>query len=222
MHPTSAEMSSWLTAAGARCKKEILSPPILIVTDKQDRRFLRTEKLIKTAFISLLAEKSFAELSIKDITDRAEIGRGTFYKHYADKNALLFSFEERIRRDLEQKPYPKFMQNREDYVRKKILFRYQYFAENIDMMRSLFGQNGDAAFQQRMRDFIWKDLYIEEEDVALVVRRDKIPPEYVSIINTTASFVFDVWLKKEDPESPEEIVDIIVHMTGLAKYKILD
>ena len=89
------------------------------MTDRLDRRFLRTEKLIKAAFISLLAEKSFADISISDIAERAEIGRGTFYKHYADKHALLSSFEERIRRDLEQKPYPKFMQNREDYVRKR-------------------------------------------------------------------------------------------------------
>ena len=47
-------------------KKKYSPLLFLIVTDKLDRRFLRTEKLIKTAFISLLAEKSFAELSIKD------------------------------------------------------------------------------------------------------------------------------------------------------------
>ena len=192
------------------------------MTDRLDRRFLRTEKLIKAAFISLLAEKSFADISISDIAERAEIGRGTFYKHYADKHALLSSFEERIRRDLEQKPYPKFMQNREDYVRKKILYRYQYFAEHIDMMRSLFGPNGDAAFQQRMRDVIWHGLYIEDDEIYLIEKRDKIPREYVSIINTTASFVFDAWLKKENRESTEEIVEIIIHMTGIAKYKILE
>ena len=90
------------------------------------------------------------------------------------------------------------------------------------MMRSLFGPNGDAAFQQRMRDVIWHGLYIEDDEIYLIEKRDKIPREYVSIINTTASFVFDAWLKKENRESPEEIVEIIIRMTGIAKYKILE
>lgn len=187
---------------------------------RPDRRFLRTEKLIKSAFIELILEKSIADISIFEIAERAEIGRGTFYKHYADKTALLAAFEERIRRDLQHRPCPYSIQSREDYVRNKILYRYQYFAENIDMMRALFGPNGDAAFQKRMRDVIWQGLFIEEEEINLIVRRDKIPQEYVSIINSTASFVFDIWLQKEDRETPEEIVDIIVHMTGIAKYKI--
>jgi len=203
-------------------KKKYSPLLFLLVTDRPDRRFTRTEKLIKEAFISLLAEKSFADISISDIAERAQIGRGTFYKHYADKAALLAAFEERIREDLQQKPYPKSMQNREDYVRKKILYRYQYFAERIAMMRSLFGPNGDAAFQQRMREVIWQGLYVEEDEIHLIEKRDKIPQEYVSIINTTASFVFDAWLRKENRESPEEIVEIIIRMTGIAKYKILE
>lgn len=189
-------------------------------TSRPDRRFLRTEKLIKSAFISLLAEKSFAEISIKDITTRADIGRGTFYKHYADKHALLSSFEERIKRDLEQKPYPKFMQNRDDYVRGKILYRYQYFSENIEMMQALFGQNGDAAFQKRMQEFIWKDVHIEEDEITLMERREKIPRDYLEIINNSAAYFFDVWVQKENHESPEEVVDIILRATGIARLKI--
>lgn len=189
-------------------------------TSRPDRRFLRTEKLIKSAFISLLAEKSFAEISIKDITTRADIGRGTFYKHYADKHALLSSFEERIKRDLEQKPYPKFMQNRDDYVRGKILYRYQYFSENIEMMQALFGQNGDAAFQKRMQEFIWKDVHIEEDEITLMERREKIPRDYLEIINNSAAYFFDVWVQKENRESPEEVVDIILRATGIARLKI--
>ena len=189
-------------------------------TSRPDRRFLRTEKLIKSAFIGLLAEKSFAEISIKDITTRADIGRGTFYKHYADKHALLSSFEERIKRDLEQKPYPKFMQNRDDYVRGKILYRYQYFSENIEMMQALFGQNGDAAFQKRMQEFIWKDVHIEEDEITLMERREKIPRDYLEIINNSAAYFFDVWVQKENRESPEEVVDIILRATGIARLKI--
>lgn len=54
-----------------------------------DLRTIKTDKLIKQAFIDLLAQKSFEQLTINDICDLAAIGRSTFYHHYLDKYALL-------------------------------------------------------------------------------------------------------------------------------------
>lgn len=202
---------------------ETLSPVCSLPrkSSRPDRRFLRTEKYIKSAFISLLAEKSIVELSVKDIIDRAGISRSAFYKHYADKMDLLAAFEERIKTDLQQKPYPKFMQSREDYVRKKIIYRYQYFDEHIEMMRALFGPNGDAAFQKRMHDFLWDEVHIEDDEITLLERKENIPGEYLNLINRSASFFFDVWIHKENRESPEDVANIIVRATCIAQYKII-
>ncbi len=57
--------------------------------DKLDPRVRRTRALIQGAFLELLAEKSFQAISVKDITQRAEINRATFYAHFPDKYALL-------------------------------------------------------------------------------------------------------------------------------------
>ncbi|MEO8609419.1 MAG: TetR family transcriptional regulator [Chloroflexota bacterium] len=54
-----------------------------------DRRAERTHALIRGAFIDLAREKSLSAISIQDITDRANISRGTFYAHFADKYALI-------------------------------------------------------------------------------------------------------------------------------------
>jgi AcrR family transcriptional regulator len=54
-----------------------------------DRRVKRSLRLLKQAFIELLQERGFAATSIQDITDRAEVNRGTFYAHFPDKYALL-------------------------------------------------------------------------------------------------------------------------------------
>ncbi len=56
---------------------------------RQDPRIARTEAAIRTAFIRLVEEKGFAHVSVKDICDRAEINRNTFYLHFADKEALM-------------------------------------------------------------------------------------------------------------------------------------
>jgi len=54
-----------------------------------DRRVKRSLRLLKQAFIELLQERGFAATSIQDITDHAEVNRGTFYAHFPDKYALL-------------------------------------------------------------------------------------------------------------------------------------
>lgn len=56
---------------------------------KIDPRVKRTHKLIVDAFVSLQAEKSFDDITIQDITDRATVNRATFYAHFPDKYALL-------------------------------------------------------------------------------------------------------------------------------------
>ena len=54
-----------------------------------DPRVTRTQKLIRDALMSLLAEKPFAAISVQDIAERATVNRATFYAHFSDKFALL-------------------------------------------------------------------------------------------------------------------------------------
>src|SRR5258708_6390284 len=54
-----------------------------------DRRIQRTHQMLRQAFIEIMQEKGFAATSIQDITERANVNRGTFYIHYADKYMLL-------------------------------------------------------------------------------------------------------------------------------------
>ena len=56
---------------------------------KLDPRFLRTRKLIMEAFMELVIEKEFKDITIKDITQRATVNRATFYYHFFDKYDLL-------------------------------------------------------------------------------------------------------------------------------------
>lgn len=55
----------------------------------KDLRIVKTERIIKEAFISLVEEKGYAKVSIKDIAKKALINRNTFYLHYTDKEDLV-------------------------------------------------------------------------------------------------------------------------------------
>jgi len=56
---------------------------------KTDPRVTRTRKLIEDAFLDVMNEKGFEDLSVQDVADRAGINRVTFYSHFVDRYALL-------------------------------------------------------------------------------------------------------------------------------------
>src|SRR5436305_2003397 len=55
----------------------------------QDRRCKRTQHLLARALIVLTLEKGYEAVTIRDITERADVGYATFFRHYHDKDELL-------------------------------------------------------------------------------------------------------------------------------------
>jgi AcrR family transcriptional regulator len=53
-----------------------------------DRRIQRTRQVLQQAFMDVVQDKGFAATSVQDITERANLNRGTFYLHFADKYML--------------------------------------------------------------------------------------------------------------------------------------
>ena len=61
------------------------------------RNSLRSKRLIRQAFAELMQEKqSIDKITVKEIIDRADISKSTFYSHYQDIYALLEEFEDEI------------------------------------------------------------------------------------------------------------------------------
>ncbi len=57
--------------------------------ERIDPRVRRTRELLVKAFAELLGEKSFDDITVNDITERATVNRATFYAHFRDKYAML-------------------------------------------------------------------------------------------------------------------------------------
>ena len=50
----------------------------------QDRRIRKTRAVLKSSLLSLMKEKSVKHITVKELCDKADINRGTFYLHYTD------------------------------------------------------------------------------------------------------------------------------------------
>ena len=56
---------------------------------KTDRRVARTKAALMSAFVGEILSRGYEAVSVEDIARRANVGRSTFYMHYAGKDALL-------------------------------------------------------------------------------------------------------------------------------------
>ena len=60
---------------------------------KESRRVTMTKLLLKTALMELMQEKEFDQITIKELCERADLNRTTFYLHYEDQRSVLKDIE---------------------------------------------------------------------------------------------------------------------------------
>ncbi|MBQ6019399.1 MAG: TetR/AcrR family transcriptional regulator [Clostridia bacterium] len=64
--------------------------------EKIDRRVVKTKERIRDVFIGLLAEKPIKSITVKELSDQADINRATFYLHYED----VFDLKEQLENEV--------------------------------------------------------------------------------------------------------------------------
>lgn len=70
---------------------------------KTDARIRYTRMVIRQSFLSLLKEKPLNQITVKEICERSEINRATFYHHYKDPFDLLDQIEEGMLEGLQKR-----------------------------------------------------------------------------------------------------------------------
>ena len=72
-----------------------------MLKNPEDRRARRSRKLLKESLLELMKRKSFSDISVRDVTDAADMNRATFYLHYSGTAELLQSVEEDLLSELQ-------------------------------------------------------------------------------------------------------------------------
>lgn len=69
--------------------------------DSLDRRVRRTRRDLAASLIRLTSERAYDTIQVRDITDEADIGYATFYRHYQNKDDLMLTVFNKITDELE-------------------------------------------------------------------------------------------------------------------------
>lgn len=68
-------------------------------TGRRERRRAETFERIRAAAITLFNTRGFEETTVEDITEAADIGKGTFFNYFPSKDALLMAVFDSVRQE---------------------------------------------------------------------------------------------------------------------------
>ena len=126
-------------------------------TSLSDPRVIRTCSQLRDSLMMLVAEKSFAYLTIQDVTKRAGLNRTTFYLHYTGLHELLedcaWTLFDQMRESIYANKPVDYSQNTsqlEPFV--ESVFRH--LEEHEKFYRAMLGKQGDPFFRGLFQEFL--------------------------------------------------------------------
>jgi AcrR family transcriptional regulator len=66
----------------------------IAASDRRQRRSAETRERLFRSALDLFAQKGFAETTVEDITEAADVGKGTFFNYFPSKDHILLAFGE--------------------------------------------------------------------------------------------------------------------------------
>jgi AcrR family transcriptional regulator len=171
--------------------------------DMQDRRVKRTQQLLAKALIALTLEKGYDAVTIRDITERADIGYATFFRHYHHKDALLQDVSEVVLAELKN-----LLPTAPDADAVAIgTTLFHYVQENSNIIRVLLSSRSSTSLVQYIIDIATQDVLNENTPS----EGSAVPIEIAAyhLVNSSIALI-QWWLEHEMPYSPERM-GIIFH-----------
>src|SRR5690554_4639342 len=74
----------------SQSRRQTIRVDMVSVLNRAERRRQHTREQLKAAALELLAERGYADLTIKAITERADLGYGTFYLYFTEKDDIVW------------------------------------------------------------------------------------------------------------------------------------
>lgn len=193
----------------------------------EDRRVRKSKAAIKKAFIQLLEDSQIERITIRQISDKADINRGTFYLNYDDKYALLEEMEDEQIADLKklvdirkvnlaQKTAEEFIEIFSNEVIKKAII---HISENIEFYHAILNLDRTSKIEERITDMILSNInyLIGENNTVYGVPDDY----YLRYVSGALMSMVKYWVHDEKRVSIEELVQYIVTISTRGPLSIL-
>lgn len=117
---------------------------------KDDQRTRMTRRLLQGALVDLMREKPIRDVTVKELCQRADVNRSTFYLHYQDIYSLMEELEGEISHELTAALSQMPQAADQDAFSSFYTAIFALFARHAELCEILLGENGDKAFVEQV------------------------------------------------------------------------
>jgi AcrR family transcriptional regulator len=192
----------------------INSPPS---ASRHARRRAQTRNLLVQSALALVLERGYEAITIQDITERADLGRGTFYIHFKDKEEAVWAAFQDLFQQLEQTAHQKLDRRLPQVEYYGLLNIFQHAARHRDLYRVMFGGQGSARLAARAQDYLAAVFLHDIRNAAQPAEPDfHLPAEFEAqfLVGVLGRLLY-WWLETSQDYTPDQIAS----MTYIALYR---
>lgn len=175
---------------------------------KEDRRVTMTKRMLKDALTEMLRSQDIYHVSIRELCERADVNRTTFYKYYGNQFDLLADMENDLLVFLSDT-----IREHAANPEKIIEITCRYMEEHLEFGRLIVNNNVDPLFPQRLfsMDVIRNAVLMNYRSL----ENEKLQEYLFNYIIYGTYRIFCLWLNKDQRESPEEIALLLMRLIRL-------
>ena len=183
-----------------------------------DKRIEKTKATIYNAFKTTLNNKQYADITIQDILDVANISRSTFYAHFKTKEEVLKSlcssiFHHVFSHSLEEEKSHDFSKSSIFDYKHLITHIFYHIHDNKDIINAIFKSESKDIFLNEMRQ------ELKEFSQAMVSNhyvKEKSIPENLRYRSLVESFIItlEYWVDNNYTETPELLTEYFIELNS--------
>lgn len=170
----------------------------------EDRRVRKTKALLRESLQRLLLEKPLREITVKELTEAADVNRGTFYSHYRDIYDLRDQIEDELFREfvsmMDSYPADKLRRG----LRPILADVFRFVLRNAGTGAALLGPAAHGGFLDRIKVELYRR--VREEWQGLYGLQDLAQWNYyLEFVVAGCIALVQTWMGKGMEETPEEM-----------------
>ncbi|NDJ36058.1 MAG: TetR/AcrR family transcriptional regulator [Chloroflexi bacterium] len=181
-------------------------------SNRHEKRKRRTRRRITRAVIELVLEKGYDTVTIDDITERADVGRGTFYVHFHNKEDAVWGAQYDGFKELEIELEASYEPGSPRNLYRAWLAIFTYAGDHRDLFDVLLSGKGSAMLTERVESFLVERTLTGIREGVYDFNTD-LPDRFVAEYAVGALTRVLSWWLQHDDAPPAAMADLMYRMT---------